>query len=149
MIYACRAALAHSARSRIPLQVRVHSSRTSDVGEDAHDRSTTGTFRRKEGGSVAGTGLLLEKGCARVMLQLGSVYNSADYIPDRERSRHCCEDLKREQSHNEFIDYTTWRSYQFTVNARGEVSIKIKHAFDIYMTETKGTFFTGTVFFAF
>lgn len=54
--------------------------------------------------------------------------------------------IQREQSHNEFIDYTTWLSYQFTVNTRGEVSIKIEHAFDIYMTETKDIFLRWELF---
>lgn len=86
----------------------MHSSRTFDVDKD--DRSTTGTVEEKK--EEARPDWSPREGMhARAMLQLGSVYNSADYISDRELSRHCRDDPEREQSHNEFIDYTTWLSY--------------------------------------
>jgi len=52
--------------------------------QDIRRQASSKERRRKRGWETG----LLEKGCARAMLQLGSVYNSADYIPDRGSNDH-------------------------------------------------------------
>lgn len=133
MIYACPVEiyllllslfLSYSTRSRIPMQVRVHSSRTSSCRQDTIVSTIDAVIGRKE--EVVGTSpFLVVRGGMLSARERGvtvrRVYNSADYRADRERPSHCRDDREREKSrsvHNEFIDYTTRLSCGFTVNAR-------------------------------